>query len=104
MKFYKIQEWDYMDSNPSVHVYAFENDGKAKELADYMQNNYSGGTTKYLGAMDSVEAANYVRHLYNIEKSNPQEDSHDYLLDIALKYKECYGGNVISAEELIAFP
>lgn len=104
MKFYKVQEWDYMDANPTTTVIIFSNEEKAKEFEKHMSENYSGGTTEVIGAMDSVEAANYVRHLYNREKANPQYDSHDYLLNIAQKYKECYGEDVLTAEELIAFP
>ena len=103
MKFYKIQEWDYMDDFPTTRVGVFANEAEAKEFVDYMQSAYSGGTTKLLGELDSVEAANYVRHLYNVEKKHKREDSHDFLLNVAIKYKECYGEEVISAQELIEF-
>lgn len=104
MKFFKIEKWDYMDEYPTTQVITFDNESKAKEYADYMNSNYSGGTTKLLGEMDSVEAANYIRHLYNQERSNPQSDSHDFLLNATQQYKKCYGKDVISAEELIVFP
>lgn len=104
MKFYKIEKWDYMDEYPTTQVMTFEDEPKAREYADYMNSNYSGGTTKLLGEMDSVEASNYCRHLYNTEKSNPQSDSHDFLLNVAQQYKKCYGEDVLTAEELIAFP
>ena len=103
MKFYKIQQWDYMDMYPETQVRVFANEAEAKEFVDYMQSAYSGGTTKLLGELDSVEAANYVRHLYNVEKEHKREDSHDFLLNVAIKYKECYGKEVISAQELIEF-
>lgn len=103
MQFYKIQVWDYMDEYPTAQVMTFENEAKAKEYADYMSSNYSGGTTKFLGEMDSVKAANYCRHLYNMEKKNKRADSHDFLLNAAIAYKECYGEDVISAQELIEF-
>ena len=32
-----------------------------------------------------------------------REDSHNFLLNVAIKYIECYGKEVISAEELIEF-
>ena len=103
MKFYKIQNWDYLDEFPTTQVMVFANEAKAKEYVYYMQSAYSGGTTKLLGELDSVEAANYVRHLYNVEKEHKKEDSHDFLLNAAIKYKECYGKEVISAQELIEF-
>ena len=103
MKFYKIQNWDYLDWFPTTQVRVFANEAEAKEFVDYMQSAYSGGTTKLLGELDSVEAADYVRHLYNVEKKHKREDSHDFLLNVAIKYKECYGKEVISAQELIEF-
>lgn len=103
MKFYKIQNWDYMDGFPTTQVMVFANEAKAKEYVDYMQSAYSGGTTKLLGELDSEEAANYVRHLYDVEKKHKRWDSHDFLLNVAIKYKECYGKEVISAQELIEF-
>lgn len=103
MKFYKIQEWDYMDEFPTTQVRVFANEAEAKEFVYYMQSAYSSGITKLLGELDSVEAANYVRHLYNVEKEHKREDSHDFLLNAATKYKECYGKEVISAQELIEF-
>lgn len=104
MKFYKVQKWDYMDANPTTRVIVFSNEDKAREHEKHMNEYYSGGTTKIVGAMDSVEAANYVRHLYNREKANPQHDSRNYLLNVAQQYKKCYGKDVISTEELMAFP
>ena len=103
MKFFKFQTQDYMDMYPETQVMVFANEAEAKEFVDYMQSAYSGGTTKLLGELDSVEAANYVRHLYNVEKKHKREDSHDFLLNAAIKYKECYGKEVISAQELIEF-
>ena len=103
MKFYKIQNWDYLDGFPTTQVRVFANEAEAKEFVDYMQSAYSGGTTKLLGELDSVEAADYVRHLYNVEKEHKRWDSHDFLLNVAIKYKECYGKEVISAQELIEF-
>ena len=103
MKFFKFQTQGYMDMYPETQVRVFANEAEAKEFVDYMQSAYSGGTTKLLGELDSVEAANYVRHLYNVEKEHKREDSHDFLLNVAIKYKECYGKEVISAQELIEF-
>ena len=103
MKFYKIQQWDYMDELPTTSVMVFDSMKDATRFEVQMNLNYSGGITKCLGEMDSVEAANYVRHLYNVEKKHKREDSHDFLLNAAIKYKECYGKEVISAQELIEF-
>ena len=103
MKFFKFQIQDYMDMYPETEVRIFDSMEDATRFEVQMNSNYSGGITKCLGEMDSEEAANYVRHLYNVEKKHKREDSHDFLLNVAIKYKECYGKEVISAQELTEF-
>lgn len=103
MKFFKFQIQGYMDMYPETQVRIFDSMKDATRFEVLMNTNYSGGITKCLGEMDSVEAANYVRHLYNVEKKHKREDSHNFLLNVAIKYIECYGKEVISAEELIEF-
>lgn len=94
MKFYRIQEWDYMDEYPTTQVMVFQNKEKAEEFVHQMNERYSGGTTTLMGEMNATEAYDYCQQLYNREKANPQEDSRNFLLNIAQQYKKCYGGNV----------
>ena len=103
MKFFKFQTQGYMDMYPETEVRIFDSMKDATSFEVQMNSNYSGGITKCLGEMDSEEAANYVRRLYNVEKKHKREDSREFLLKVAIKYKECYGKEVISAQELIEF-
>lgn len=46
---------------PTTAVYAFSSTEEAKDFANHMNQNYSGGTTRLIGEMDPFAAERYVR-------------------------------------------
>lgn len=91
MKFYKIQNWDYMDEFPTTSVMVFESAEKAQEYVMHMQKNYSGGSTQLMCEMDLNEALEYVHECFKREMEHPQEDSSEFLERVTKAFKDCYG-------------
>ena len=65
-KIHLVEEWDYMDSKPSNTYVALE-ESEIQEWCKQMNQNYSGGTTKYIRTLDLLEAKNWaLEQIYQI--------------------------------------
>ena len=58
-KFIEFEVHDYMDTYPRSSFRAME-ESEAQGFADYMNKNYSGGTTKLVRVLTKEEATQYV--------------------------------------------
>ena len=58
-KIHLVEEWDYMDSKPSNTYVALE-ESEIQKWCEHMNQNYSGGTTKYVRTLDLLEAKNWA--------------------------------------------
>ena len=59
VKFIEFEVHDYMDMYPRSSFRAME-ESEAQGFADYMNKNYSGGTTKLVRVLTKEEATQYV--------------------------------------------
>ena len=65
-KIHLVEEWDYMDPKPSNTYVALE-ESEIQEWCNQMNQNYSGGTTKYIRTLDLLEAKNWaLEQIYQI--------------------------------------
>lgn len=94
--FVKYEKHDYMDMYPVVEVRTFIGKNptdikcKAKEWASYMNQNYSGGTTRIIKILNYEEAYNWCTELEEKEHNNPQEDSEEFITRIWNLFNKCY--------------
>lgn len=58
-KFIEFEVHDYMDTHPRSSLRAME-ESEAQNFADYMNKNYSGGTTKLVRVLTKEEATQHV--------------------------------------------
>ena len=58
-RFVEFEVHDYMDMYPRSSFRAME-ESEAQNFADYMNKNYSGGTTKLVRVLTKEEAAQHV--------------------------------------------
>ena len=58
-KFVEFEVHDYMDMYPRSSFRAME-ESEAQNFADYINKNYSGGTTKLVRVLTKEEAAQHV--------------------------------------------
>lgn len=103
-QFFKFEVHEYMDLHPTIEVRVFEDENAAKEYAHYMNTNYSGGRTTYLGQMTSADAREYILNEivsivkdYNKFKDSPNNVHHvskeeltDYVIKNVTLLNECY--------------
>ena len=84
-KFVKFQTHDYMDMYPCDYVRTFIADDlgsiklEAIKYAQHMNQNYSGGTTKFIRVMDAQEAKSFIDGEIAKEKENWVSDSQELL-------------------------
>ena len=94
---FKIHE--YMDMYPRDHVQTFiatDEETIKKEairFAQHMNQNYSGGTTKFIKVMTKEEAQAHVDKLAEHERLHPQADSEDFMKGIRMIFDKCYSSN-----------
>lgn len=94
--FVKYEEHDYMDMYPVVKVRTFIGKNptdikcKAKEWVSYMNQNYSGGTTRFIKILNYEEAYSWCAKLEDEERNNPQEDSEEFITRIWNLFSKCY--------------
>lgn len=58
---FKFEKHDYMDMFPEIFFQSFPDVETARNYAKYMQENYSGGTTTFIGYALKQEVLNYVK-------------------------------------------
>ena len=58
-KFIEFEIHDYMDMYPQSSFRAME-ESEAQNFADYMNKNYSGGTTRFVRVLTKEEATQHV--------------------------------------------
>lgn len=68
MYWFKYETWDYMDEVPSFGYQMFDSEATAKEWAEHLTENYSGGPTRIIGPATQKEIATYIER-YDIEVS-----------------------------------
>ena len=56
-----------------------------------MNENYSGGTTKFVKIMTTEEAIDHVKSVITRETRDWQSDSIEFINEIINLFKECYG-------------
>lgn len=95
-KFCEFLVHEYMDMHPRTHVRTFVADTidgireKAIKYAQYMNKNYSGGTTTFKKVMNAKEAKAHVDSVISYEKANWQDGSQEFIDNINNLYKKCY--------------
>ena len=75
---------EYMDMYPSKEVRLYKGSdivNKAMEWADYMNRNYSGGTTTYKTVLTSSESVSYLTNEISKVINNPTVTRTDGALD-----------------------
>jgi len=98
-KFCLFSIHEYMDMYPRDHVQTFiatDEETIKKEairFAQHMNQNYSGGTTKFIKVMTKEEAKAHVDKLVEDEKLHPQPDSDDFISEVTELFNKCYDEN-----------
>ena len=83
----KFEIHEYMDMYPSEEVRLYEGSDlydivkKAMDWADYMNKNYSGGTTTYKTVLTSSESVSYLTNEISKVINNPTVTRTDGALD-----------------------
>jgi hypothetical protein len=78
--FCKFKVHEYMDMYPRDHVRTFiaeDEEAIKKEAiryAQHMNQNYSGGTTRFIKVMTKEEAEAHVKSICDYEDKHPQPD------------------------------
>lgn len=91
IKYYWVEQHDYMDMHPQKHLYTFSGDENAKAWEKHMRENYSGGTTRViLPALTECEARHEVAKLIWQERRNPQPDTPEFIEKLLKTIKEAY--------------
>lgn len=88
-KFCVFEIHEYMDLKPSTTIRAME-ENDARSFAKRMNENYSGGTTKFVKVMTTKEATEHVKSVIAGEVKAWQSDSIEFIGDIINLFKECY--------------
>lgn len=65
---FKFEKHDYMDMFPEIFFQSFPDVETARNYAKYMQENYSGGTTTFLGYATKSEVIDYVNK-YHLDET-----------------------------------
>lgn len=95
-RFVEFRLHDYMDMCPRKNIRVMEAntlediERVSKEFANHMNNEYSGGTTKFIKVMNREEAQKHINNLIDIEVQNPQDDSQEFIDKINNMFNECY--------------
>jgi hypothetical protein len=94
--FCKFEVHEYMDMYPRDHVRTFiaeDEEAIKKEAiryAQHMNQNYSGGTTRFIKVMTKEEAEAHVKDVIAYEDAHPQEDSEDFKKEMLDILHRCY--------------
>lgn len=97
-KFIQFECHEYMDLYPTITTQSMEED-KAQEFADYMNSNYSGGTTRLLKVLTKEEAMAHVISQIKEIVDNPTvsyKDGHidatdsEFIKNIITEFYTCY--------------
>lgn len=94
-KFVKFEIHDYMDMYPGFTVITFKGNNldeiraNAISYANHMNENYSGGTTKFVKVMSANEAREYLdEQIASI--INPDSADKEWIEDMNNLYTKCY--------------
>lgn len=94
-RFVKYETHDYMDEFPDECVRTFlgetekEIETNAKAWCKHMNENYSGGTTKFIKVMSAKEARAYLdAEITKIKK--PDSADKEWVKDVNALYNKCY--------------
>ena len=96
-RFVEFEIHEYMDMYPRTEVRTWKGDDEAsigqdaKSWATAMNQNYSGGTTRFVSVMTAEDAKNYLNEQIIKEKADWQEDSQEFIDKITNLYNKCYG-------------
>ena len=88
-KFIKFECHDYMDMKPHYDIQVMSEE-KAKEYAKYMNENYSGGTTRFHSVLTAKEVEEFI--IKEIKKPNFHCNSVDleWFAKVTKLFVECY--------------
>lgn len=95
-KFCKFSCHEYMDMYPHDHVRTFIAETEegirkaAAEYAQYMNENYSGGTTTFVCVMTKEQAKAHIDALIDEELRNADCSSEEWIKGIKELYNKCY--------------
>lgn len=91
-RFVKFLLHEYMDEEPSIQVMTFSGDTlekieeAAREHADFMNQNYSGGTTTFIKVFNAQEAEEWLDQ----ESTAPRFGEHGWELPTPEQVKETH--------------
>ena len=94
--FCKFEVHEYMDMYPRDHVRTFiaeDEEAIKKEAiryAQHMNQNYSGGTTRFIKVMTKEEAEAHVKSICDYEDKHPQPDSEEFKQKMWNLFYKCY--------------
>lgn len=94
--FCKFEVHEYMDMYPRDHVRTFiakDEETIKKEAiryAQHMNQNYSGGTTRFIKVMTKEEAEAHVKSICDYEDKHPQPDSEEFKQEMWNLFYKCY--------------
>lgn len=94
--FCKFEVHEYMDMYPIDHVRTFiaEDEQAIKKeairYAQHMNQNYSGGTTRFIKVMTKEEAEAHVKSICDYEDKHPQPDSEEFKQEMWNLFYKCY--------------
>lgn len=97
-KFIEFEVHDYLDTHPRSSFRAME-ESEAQNFADYMNKNYSGGTTKLVRILTKEEAAQHVlKEIKSVIKkptvTNPDGSLHSidvkFIATLLEEFEKCY--------------
>lgn len=88
-KFCVFEIHEYMDFKPSTTIRAME-ENDAQGFAKRMNENYSGGTTRFVKVMTTKEATEHVKSVIAGEVKAWQSDSIEFLYTVLNEFKDCY--------------
>ena len=95
-KFCLFKVHEYMDMYPSDHVQtmiAEDEEAIKKEairFAQHMNQNYSGGTTRFIKVRTKEEAEAHVKSICDYEDKHPQPDSEEFKQEMWNLFYKCY--------------
>lgn len=97
-KFIEFEVHEYMDLYPRSSFRAME-ESEAQNFADYMNKNYSGGTTRLVRVLTKEEAAQHVlKEIKSVIKrptvTNPDGSLHSidvkFITNLLEEFEKCY--------------
>ena len=97
-KFIEFELHDYMDMYPTSSFIAME-ESEVQDYTDYMNKNYSGGTTRFVRVLTKEEATEHIlKEIKSVIKrptvTNPDGSLHSidvkFIATLLEEFEKCY--------------